>query len=408
MKKKYFIYLAVMVCILILASFIGRSVIFSMDTDIPKLYFEGDIEEMLDKKDVRSIEVEYYDNGLVFSGYAELKIQGTSSLNYEKKNYTITFFQDESHTEKLPIDVGWGAQSKYCLKANWIDKTHARNVVTARLVSQMQDTCGLLTQAPKNGAVDGFPIEVYENGNFLGIYTWNIPKDAWQFGMDSNNPDHIVICGEGWADTNFFTAMPDFENWAVEVGEESEATQAKMDRLFDFIINSTDEEFRAEFENYMDLDAALNYYIMTDFAYLRDNKGKNMLLATYDGMVWYMSLYDLDSSWGTNFDGKSLMAYQTESSRMDMSNLFARLENTFRNELGERYFELRATVLDEEHIMEEFNTFAETIPQLSFVKEQLRWGLNIPGYDYTQIESYLKTVVDDLDAKYASWIVETP
>lgn len=407
MKKKHLITLTVLICILITAFFIGRSVVFSVDTDIPKLYFEGNIDEMNDKKDVRSIGVAYHDNGLVFSGYAELKLQGTSSLNYEKKNYTITFFRDEAHTEKLPIDVGWGAQSKYCLKANWIDKTHARNVVTARLVSQMQSAYDLLPQAPRNGAVDGFPIEVYENGDFLGIYTWNIPKDAWQFAMDSDDPNHIVLCGEGWEDTNFFKAMPDFESWAVEVGEESAATQDKLDRLFDFLINSSDEDFRTEFGNYMDLDAALNYYIMTDFAYLRDNKGKNMLLVTYDGMVWYPSLYDLDSSWGSGTDGQSLMAYETESSRMDMSNLFARLEKTFRHELGERYFELRATVLDEAHILDEFNSFAQTIPQLTFVKEQLRWGLDIPGYDYSQIESYLDTVVDGLDAKYASWLDET-
>lgn len=404
MKRKTMLTLAVLVCVAALAFFVGRSIILSADTDIPKLYFEGDIDEMHDKKDIRSIAVEYHDNGVVFSGYAELKVQGTSSLQYDKKNYTITFYQDPEHSNKLAVDMGWGEQSKYCLKANWIDKTHARNVVTAKLVTQIQQAYGILTQAPRNGAIDGFPIEVYENGDFLGIYTWNIPKDTWQFGMDNDNPDHIVVCAEDWSDPCCFKAMPNFEAWSVEVGEETDETLSKLNRLFDFVINSSDETFRAEFENYMDLDAALNYYIMSHFAYLSDNVAKNMLLATYDGDIWYMSLYDLDTSWGTNWDGLTLEEYGNTSKWMEKNDLFNRMETCFSQELAERYFELRESVLTKAHVMEEFQAFADDIPQMSFVKEQLRWGLNIPGYDYSQIESYLDAVIDNLDQKYTSWL----
>lgn len=404
MKKKRAMLLIVLVFVVVLGYFFGRSLVFSWETDIPKLYFVGNIDDMYDKKDVRSIEVEYHDDGLVFSGYAELKVQGTSSLAYDKKNYTITFYGDPEHSEKLLVNMGWGEQSKYCLKANWIDKTHARNVVTAKLVTQMQEAYGVLTQAPRNGAIDGFPVEVYENGKFLGIYTWNIPKDEWQFGMDSDDPNHIVLCGEAWEDTNLFKAMPDFENWAVEVGEENDETLEKMDRLFDFVINSSDEEFRAEFENYLDLDAALNYYVMADVAFLRDNKAKNILLATYDGEIWYLSLYDLDTSWGTSWDGKTVEAYGTETTLLEKNNLFWRMEQQFGKELAERYFELRGSILSKEHIMGEFNAFAADIPEVTFVKETLRWGLDIPGYDYAQIEDYLDTVLDRLDEKYAAWL----
>lgn len=380
-------------------------------TDIPKLYLEGDISEMLEKSDERSISFTYDDGEQKVSGFAEIKIQGTSSVFYEKKNYTLKFFEDAEHENKLKIDVGWGAQSKYCMKANWIDRTHARNVVSAKLVSQMQEKYGLLEDAPRNGAVDGFPVEIYSNGEFLGLYTFNIPKDEWQFGMDGDDPNNIVIGGELWEPANYFLDMPDFTTWAVEAGEESDATMEKMNRLFDFIINSTDEEFEANFEEYLDLDAALNYYVFADLAYLEDNLGKNMLIATYDGMKWYLSLYDLDSSWGAGTNGQTLYPYEEQLLDMSVSNLFARMEKCFGEELAQRYFELRQDVLSNENILREFGAFREQIPALTFVKETIRWGngvirrpADIPGYDYSQIEAYLESVSARLDAKYTEML----
>ena len=413
MKKKYsFKRIAlVSVCLLVAAVVLVVAFLFADGTRIPRLYFEGDIAGMETKEDTRNISFQYKSKDMDFSGYAELKIQGTSSLAYDKKNYTIKFYSDEAHDEKLKIDAGWGEQSKYCLKANWIDRTHARNVVSAKLVSQMQRKYDLLTQAPRNGAVDGFPVEVYVNGAFHGLYTFNIPKDDWQFGMDSDNPNHIVIGGEGWEPANLFEAEPDFKTWAVEVGEENDETLEKMKALFDFVINSSDEEFKANLDDHLDLDAALNYYVFTDFAYLSDNRGKNILLVTYDGVKWYMSLYDLDTSWGTTYNGYGLLPYEEKLVDMNRSNLFTRLENCFPKELAERYFALRQDIFTKEHIMAEFEAFRKEIPSISFIKEAIRWGSGIvrkptdlPGYDYSQIESYLDIAAEKLDAKYSAML----
>lgn len=380
-------------------------------TDIPKLYLDGDITSMVSKSETSDISFHYVNGKQDIVGFAEIKYQGTSSMGYDKKNYTLKFFSDVGHKDKLQIDVGWGPQNKYCMKANWIDRTHARNVVSAKLVAQMQKKYGLFTEAPNNGAIDGFPVEIYNNGKFHGLYTFNIPKDEWLFAMDSDNPNHIVICGEGWDDANLFKAMPDFDTWAVEVGEESEYTQQKMDRLFDFIINSTDEQFKDDIGQYLNLDSVLNYYVFTDLAYLKDNCGKNMLIATYDGYVWFLSLYDLDTSWGTNYTGRELWQYKDSLVNLSRNRLFERIETCFPKELANRYFELRESILSNGNIMAEFRTFKDQIPVMTFVKETLRWGQgiikspgDIPGYDYGQIEEYLHAVQERLDAKYQAML----
>lgn len=407
MKKKLF-FIAIGILLIFAAAFCA---LFFADTGIPRLYLEGDISEMHDKSDKRNIEFEYSSDSLNVSGYAQIKIQGNSSTIFEKKNYTLKFYEDAEHTDKLRLDLGWGGEYEYCMKANWIDRTHSRNIVTARLVSQMQEKYGLFTDAPCNGAIDGFPVEIYINGSFLGLYTFNIPKDAWLFNMDKDKPDHILVCSDSWEDTNLFMARPDFTLWEVEVGEESDATLEKLNRLFDFVINSSDEEFRANFEDYINLDSALNYYVMTDFTYMYDNTGKNMLLATYDGKLWYLALYDMDSSWGTDTEGRGLFPYKEQPLDMARNRLFARMEELFAKELAERYFELREDILSEEHIMAEFNAFRDEIPFPSFFKEFVRWSSgwirvpsDIPGYEYSQIEEYMDIVADRLDAKYAAML----
>ena len=406
--NRLFRYLIFAVLAVVLAVAIIVGMLLWEETKIPKLYFEGDISGMETKADIRDIAFVYENGTEMVSGYAEIKPQGTSSLVYPKKNFTIKFYQDAGHEEKQKIDVGWGQQYKYCLKANWVDRTHSRNVVTAKIASKVWQKYNLLTNAPKNGLVDGFPVEIYNNGKFHGLYTFNIPKDAWQFDMDEDNPDHIVVSGKTYTPTNLFLELPDLGAWEVEVGEESDQTLAKLTRMFDFVINSSDEEFVEHFEDYLDLDAALNYYIMVDYCHLADNHGQNMLLATYDGLKWYLSLYDLDTSWGTSWNGYLLHPYKEESLDMSRNNLFARMEKCFGKELSERYFELRGEFLNKEYVMGEFRSFRDQIPTMSFVRETLRWGKglikkpkDIPGYDISQIEEYLDAVESRLDEKYA-------
>ena len=101
------------------------------------------------------------------------------------------------------------------------------------------------------------------------------------------------------------------------------------------------------------------------------------------------------------------MEYEETLLNLAKSNLFARMEACFPSELAQRYFELRGGILSNEHILESFYSFEDEIPELSFVKEYIRWGTgpmrkhtDLPGADYEQIEAYLQSVSERLDAKY--------
>ena len=376
--------------------------------ELPKLYIEGDINKLSKKKEERDFSVKYESSNLNFDGFAKIKLQGSSSLNYDKKNYTIKLYKDEKFSNKNPIDFGWGEQYKYCLKANWVDKTHARNIVTANIVADIQKKYHVLDNTPNNGEIDGFPIEVYANDEFLGLYTLNIPKDDWMFNMDSSDENHIVFAGVSWSAATDFRKEANFDDWELEVGEETDETLEKFNRLIKFINESRDEEFKEDIHEYLNLDSVLNYYIMVDFALLVDNTGKNMLLSTYDGKIWYVTLYDLDTSWGTNWDGSGLEDYNyVVGNDKSGSNLFKRIKKNFNNELADRYFELREDILTEENIINEFKIFTSSIPLNVYEMESNRWD-DIPGYDLKQIYDYLDKRILFLDRYYSDLYNRSP
>lgn len=410
-QKKKFKRTAISLCIALCIAFSLCLLLHRNDSNDPAskqvsaLYLYGDLTEMESKKDVRSVTARFQQGNRQIDCHATMKIQGNSSTRYEKKNYTIKFYKDADHTKTKDIDVGWGKENAYCLKANWIDKTHSRNIVTARLAAEIQSTYNIMQNAPCNGLIDGFPVSVYINDDFLGLYTWNIPKRSWMFGMDDNDPNHIVLCGEDWVDAVAFKAEPDLTNWSVEVGPEDDETLRKFSRLVDFIRNSSDEEFKDYFGQYMDLDSALNYYILVDFAYLPDNTGKNMLMVTYDGNVWYPSLYDLDTSWGTSWEGTEVYDYANAPVNFEQYCLWAqRIKENFPQELHDRYFELRSNILTKDHVMNLFYGFDVSIPNDAKESELARWGTDIPGYDFAQIESYLDTMIPLLDEEYSNLV----
>ena len=361
--------------------------------ETPKIYIEGDLY-MNDKSEIGTFKVKYESDSIKLDKYATLKIQGSSSIVYGKKNYTIKFYNDENCLDKFKVDFGWGRESKYVLKANWVDKTHSRNIVTARLAAQVQKKYNVLSNTPNNGLIDGFPVEVYLNNEFYGLYTLNIPKDEWLYGMDDKNKNHIIMVGEEYTQETLFKNL-DIGKWQNQLGDNSLETQKKFLRLSDFIINSTDEEFKKHFDQYLNLDSSLNYYVLCNILNISDNVAKNLIFVTYNGKVWYPTLYDLDTSFGAYYNGTNL--YEPNYIvPLENNTFFKRFNQLFSKEIADRYFELRKNILSEENIINEIDKFYSQIDQSSLEKEQEKWQ-DIPGYDITQMKDFIKQRLPYID-----------
>ena len=380
--------------------------------DIPKVFFSG--EKPTSKSSVHAT-MEYKSKTEHFKGYVDIKCQGTSSMAYPKKNYTIKMFTDSTMAKKVKKDFkGWGKQSKFCLKANYIDHSHARNICSAKLWNQIvasRENYALLPEllrtSPCNGAIDGFPIKVYYNNNYEGIYTWNIPKDKWMFNMDDTLDNHCVLCGEEYNSGCFLTANA--RAWSDEIHDAMPTSIVTSFNAFqNFVINSTDDEFKTNLENYVYVDSLIDYYIFQYVICGLDSMGKNQLFATYDGTKWIATSYDMDSTFGLYWNGQSFvsttyrMQEDYESGKNGAANkLYVRLEKLFVNEIKARYKQLRADILSYNNIVNTFEPFMDIIGN-DLYAEDLTIYTGIPSgstNNIQQIRNYYRDRLVYVDAQ---------
>lgn len=332
------------------------------------------------------------------TGTCDCKWQGSSSvrLGYPKRNYTITF--DNAFEAKS----GWGSHDKYCMKANWIDPSAARNVVNALLWGQVVKSRGLpdsykRMQAPNFGAVDGFPIILTINGMFEGLYTFNIPKEGWMFAMGEGAAEYLVCSESNALETSKFNKKDatfegdpakntlDFSVEYAPSGVEDETVVDAFNTMLDRVVDAG-EGWETTLADCLDIDSVVDYFIFANCIGAHDNLGKNILYGTYNGTKWFMSAYDLDSTYGSHEYGDRW--YQIVHDRNQFKEAanchrLAKLLYTYsKAKLKARYKELRATVLSDENVWYMLTNFVNAIPRHVYNIDAEKWAAT-----YTKDES---------------------
>lgn len=356
-----------------------------------------------------------------FVDYGTAKVQGDSSQYYPKKNYTIKLFTDSARKKKSKrLFRDWDkTRNKFVLKANWIDHSHARNVVNARLWSQVMKSRSDYNNLPsqlKNGnlAVDGFPVKVYNNGVYLGLYTWNLPKDA-MYGLDSDLDENAIVQSEGNNNDSlsmYFKASTIDGKWS----DESHDTMPDVitngwTNVLAFVNESSDANFKSNMATYLDLQSLIDVHIFLQVFYLRDCISKNQTFYTYNGTKYYHGMYDMDSSLGLrgiNVEQGWLpdtAVFQNDYNGYSYSQgnrLHDRLKSLYTPEIITRYEELRSGVLSADNILSEYDRFISTIPPYLYEEDYAETTaggafVNIPLVDTNNILQIRDFVVKRLE-----------
>lgn len=371
------------------------------DINMPILDIEGSLKDVSKENKVK-VRVKYENQyGLSFDSFCTFKVQGSSSAGYPKKNYNIQFLDEEGNKKKVLINEDWGKQSKYCLKANWIDFSQSRNVVSAKIYGQIvhsRDIKDDFSSLVNGGAIDGFPILIYNDGTFLGLYTLNIPKDKWLFNMSREDIRQGILMADDWTDSIFLkeNVKYDFSNgWDNEYCSTENSIGSKwmvdsFNDLITFINTSTDEEFKKGINQYVNVPRSIDSLIYTYFILGGDNLSKNILWVTYDGIKWTPSMYDLDSTWGLQYDGLNYNKYDDITiDKCDFywnrNILWERLYHLFKDQVKTRYFDLRKQILTYENINESFSSFIKSIPDIVYETDSLRWE-DIPSKETNNLK----------------------
>lgn len=392
-------------------------------TSLPKL-FVGNREELNDKW--QNAQFKFIDKTRVLDGYMQLGIQGDSSRSYPKKNFKTKFFKDSRLKKKLKWKPksNWQANNKFNFKANWIDATHARNLVNAGMIEkataitpmEKPDVTSDLLNSQGLGQMEGIPVEVYLADGYYGLFTLNTKKDDKTFGMDSDKQEHEAISVE-MADFAFRDpkATIDEAHYLTEIHDKPSANlKSNFEKFVQFINDSSAEDFTNHLSDYIDVKSCINTMLYGILSKEYDYYSKSYLLCTWnDGSYFYMVPYDLDSTWGLFWNGSGIVQDDTDAyfdfkhlvqqpdrksyiSNRGQNRLFERIYDHLKPQIKKQYFFLRSTVWKNSDILSRFKQFINQIPEDAYERDQQRWP-DIPSKDITDFEQIQRFVIQRAD-----------
>ena len=392
------------------AKAVGEALVTKPDNyDLPILYLYGaGIEGMKSKKDSLSEGLSFSFPRFNVSGtLTGIKVQGASSASLAKKNYTLHL------DRKIELIPGYGKQKKYVIKADMTDFSHVRNVGCAKLWGEVRKTrikaddaikvndTDYLTDNAGNhitgeadpqlsiggnyGAVDGFPIALYINDKYWGLYTFNVPKDDWMAKMPKKQGCAIV--STTWMSFTEHTKLDDTDMGLEYCGtKDSTWVTDAVNRLIDTVKASynTKDDFTNAVTPYLDLDSAIDYYVYSVAIGNVDGVVRNFNLQTWDGKKWYFAAYDLDMVFGRTpdlldylspeYNGSSIRRGGITFENLSGGNrIFHQLWKFYQADIIARYKELVQSVLSVSNMSTFLTNYAKSMPIALKIQEDKLW-----------------------------------
>lgn len=302
-----------------------------------------------------------------------VRIQGTSSTKYPRKNYRIYCAKGSSpevwingvkqSSNKIPVMPGDIPVKVLCPKCDYSDSSMTHNTGMAKLFNDVMKELGLLTPPQEidsniRSTINGYPVDVFSaetidgERTYYGQYNLNNDKSDWAdvTGMnpvtdaDGNEvewecPISLEFLNNSYAldkfqlysttdtevdaelDAGFDDALefnfPKDVFWNATVAAKEEGTvatakqKAAYKRLITWIRDCVpanadmtckdlstwkSDKFKNEVSQYFHLAYLLTYYIITDYGANVDQRVKNMIMRTWDGLLWFITFYDGDTA----------------------------------------------------------------------------------------------------------------
>lgn len=376
--------------------------------------------------------LEFWDMaGNYFKKKGIFNAQGNSSMGFIKKNWAVDICNDNwVGDDTFNLKIGdWVSQDSFHVKAYYTDFFRGVCPISYKFYDKIVKTRGTMKDRPwkkallptsdeigyksseetliddislqiDNGArcfPDGFPVIVYLNGEFYGVFSWQLKKHRDNMHQSKKKAKHIHLDGTidgttlfgangdttkiGWIpgnDNGFEIRNP--KNLITMTGEDYNSDATTSQELIDetseyydatdsdhvnsakvkqYILNlstvlteiktaedsgSTSDEMRTLIEKYFDPENIIDYLIAISVVRDGDSLRKNWQWITYDGVKWYVMPYDMDGSFGAyhigNYIGSpsgSVLGYNSYTIPTGWVYKY------YTDELKARYAELRAS-----------------------------------------------------------------
>jgi len=383
------------------------------------------------KPTVNRCDAEIRIGGYIMNTKVDVSVQGTSTALLPKKGFTLDILTADGSAAML-IQLGaWRPYNSYYMKAYMYDVTKTRDLLTNRIYEQMKLTlpagrqrnwerAGHTFQFPTGaiGHIDGIPFEMYNNGEFYGIYVMNIKKTRDNYMMDKANSDQI------WLDvglTPFGGTVPWSEieirnpsGFDSGVAPPAGSVKTAIETFWLWCAGDWTNRTKQDIEDKIDIVSAIDTYLLHMLIHAWDGNGNNMFFSTYNGGVkWYYEIYDYNDTWGKSYIGIDQMyndlTFGSQPNRADWN----RIRVLYFEEIRYRWKMLvEAGVMTWENITNQMYFIFNQYGYDGIKKDLERWnlwsnnGVNTAGT--TQMERYIKVAMASLAAGFDIYELKNP
>ena len=371
---------------------------------LPVMMLKGDLNDISGENFVK-ISWSFAKDGSKLSGSGAIKWQGSSSMAYPKKGYRLkTLKSDFKSKDKVQFLPSWQKHHKFNLKAYYTDGLMSRDPVNAMIGSAIWASQKNLPQdlihEDNFGFIDGFPIALYINDSWVGIYSLNLPRPEFQYTK-------YAVIGNVYNElTQFKSNTPsvkldgsDFESLNPD-NKPTDDEKTAVNNLIIFVSTASDEDFKAHIKEHINLSSVIDYFIFTNIIADGDAWGKNQVLLSWDGKIWYWQPYDLDVSYSAQYDG-SVSPMPTDLMGT-WHNLFSRLNKLYLTEIKMRYTQIRSW-LTPDYVLEKYRDRINTIGVANFKLEHDKW--NNPAKDTEDFKQLTDAVYHQFQLLDSKWLI---
>lgn len=448
------------------------------------------------KTDNKKAFFEFWDmQGNYFKKHAILNAQGRSSMNWEKKNISLDLCDDEWIGDKTPkVRFGnWVPQDSFHVKAYYTDVVRGLCPISYKLYEQIVRTRGdkydrpwkkalidyskigatsksfgnsyvgdydLLTDTGARCFPDGFPIAIYLNRKFYGIFALQLKKHRDNYHLNKSTAEHVHL--DGILDENKIFNGKDNIDWSqfevrnpkglyaiggnkydADVKQEEIAGDTEVNAWIEagtlpngktidsktkkalqmtakvkkyiqdfaetvptiksamatYEASSKSEEdlkaLKSVYEKYFDVQNMEDYMIIGDILGNGDGFAGNWQWFTYDGVKWWVGLYDCDLVFGGSWKGELTTPpykYHVDSSTNKPDGYVVKYYN---DDLKARYKELAdKNIISVSNIVSILKDWCMRIGTSFYKKEYEKWKDSPCLSDSVINEEYWKLLYD--------------
>ena len=323
---------------------------------------------------------------------AKIKWRGgsTNTEGKHKRNYKIKF-KDKQQFFGLKADKNW------ILDAGQQDLFRLRNRIATELWNDFARKPYYAADGDEVfSGVRGRVVEVFLNDEYIGIYSLIETMDNKTLGLSKSRKG--IIHGQLWKTNGYGLSMmyntPSvFDNtsstWDVfetkypDIKDVNPTDYSPLWKAINFVVNSSDEEFKDSVAYYFDLPVVEDYYIFTQTLCAVDNIVKNMYWAIYDSKESpkiTFAVWDLDLTVGSSYlkvyDQKYTLPNHIIRGYFNLiKRLIATNAGDFNLQVRERYWSARKDILSTDSLIARYKSYYQLLKKCGAAeREAQRWS----------------------------------